>query len=415
MVHFSKLRGRLGRPQMVIAIAAVCLVSTTALFSWRVSGVQRASAAVGNSKNENGLFQPTQAQWAALSVEPVKAVSFRSEFSTEGKIAIDEDRATRIYSQYGGRVLQLAVGTGDKVRKGQLLLTIEAADSIETQKDFVSALGDLNKARSQVNLMTIAERRLNRLYRDKAMALKDLEEAQANLTAAQNDVRTAEIALQAVRNRLRLLGKTDEEIHAFENTGTITPAAPVYSPIMGTVLQRHIGPGQYIDAGASSAEPAFLIGDVSKVWLVAYVREADADRVRVNQPLSFTVLTLPNETFDARVSYVASSLDPTSRRLLVRASVDNPHGRLKPEMFAHARIVTDETGNSPAVPRDAVIYEGDAARIWVARNDGAIELRHVKLGLANGDLIQVTNGIAVDEKVITRGSLFIDRAASLGS
>ena len=148
---------------------------------------------------------------------------------------------------------------------------------------------------------------------------------------------------------------------------------------------------------------------------MAYVREADADRVRVNQPLSFTVLTLPNETFDARVSYVASSLDPTSRRLLVRASVDNPHGRLKPEMFAHARIVTDETGNSPAVPRDAVIYEGDAARIWVARNDGAIELRHVKLGLANGDLIQVTNGIAVDEKVITRGSLFIDRAASLGS
>lgn len=414
MAHLSLLRDRLGRRKMMMTIAVLCL-TTIAFQTWRASGVQVASAASGTSESGNGLFQPTQAQWAALSIEPAKAMSFRSEFLTEGKIAIDEDRSTRIYSQYGGRVTQLAVGSGDRVQKGQLLFMIEAADSIETQKDFVSALGDLNKARSQVNLMTIAERRLSLLYRDKAMALKDLEEAQANLTAARSDVRTAEIALQAVRNRLRLLGKTDEEIQTFESTGTITPAAPVYSPIAGTVLQRNVGPGQYIDAGASNADPVLLIGDVSKVWLVAYVREADANRVRRDQQLAFTVLTLPNETFDARVSYVASSLDPASRRLLVRASVDNPDGRLKPEMFASARIVTHETGESPAVPRDAVIYEGDAARVWVARNDGAIELRRVKLGLVHGDFIQVTNGIAVNDRVITRGSLFIDRAASLGS
>lgn len=414
MAHLSLLRDRLGRRKMMMTIAVLCL-TTIAFQTWRASGVQVASAASGTSESGNGLFQPTQAQWAALSIEPAKAMSFRSEFLTEGKIAIDEDRSTRIYSQYAGRVTQLAVGSGDRVQKGQLLFMIEAADSIETQKDFVSALGDLNKARSQVNLMTIAERRLSLLYRDRAMALKDLEEAQANLTAAKSDVRTAEIALQAVRNRLRLLGKTDEEIQTFESTGTITPAAPVYSPIAGTVLQRNVGPGQYIDAGASNTDPVLLIGDVSKVWLVAYVREADADRVRLDQRLAFTVLTLPNETFDARVSYVASSLDPASRRLLVRASVDNPDGRLKPEMFASARIVTDETGESPAVPRDAVIYEGDAARVWVARNDGAIELRRVKLGLVHGDFIQVTNGIAVNDRVITRGSLFIDRAASLGS
>jgi cobalt-zinc-cadmium efflux system membrane fusion protein len=220
--------------------------------------------------------------------------------------------------------------------------------------------------------------------------------------------------LQAVRNRLRLLGKTDAEIETFENTGIITPDAPVYSPIAGTVLQRQIGPGQYIDAGASTSDPVMLIGDVSKVWLVAYVREADADRVKLNQSLKFTVLTLPGQVFEARVSYVASSLDSASRRLLVRASVDNPSGRLKPEMFASARITMDETSASPAIHRDAIIYEGDVARVWVAYQDGAIELRRIKVGLTNGDFAQVTSGLAANEKVITRGSLFIDRAATLG-
>ncbi|MDH7799531.1 MULTISPECIES: efflux RND transporter periplasmic adaptor subunit [unclassified Beijerinckia] len=415
MERSSKSHGRSGGAKMVVALAVFGVVACAGFVSWRGNGVPVASAAPSEPKDRDGLFRPTQAQWSVLSVEPVQAIAFRSEFSTEGKIAIDEDRATRVYSQYAGRVTQLAAGSGDKVQKGQLLFMIEAADSIETQKDFVSALGDLNKARSQVNLMTIAERRLGILYRDKAMALKDVEEAQANLTAAKNDVRTAEIAQQAVRNRLRLLGKTEAEITTFENTGIISPEAPVYSPIAGTVLQRNVGPGQYIDAGASNADPVLLVGDVSKVWLVAYVREADADHVKLNQRLTFKVLTLPGETFETRVSYVGSSLDSGSRRLLVRASVDNPHGRLKPEMFASARIAVHETAPSPAVARDAIIYEGDAARVWVARSDGAIELRRIKPGLANGDLIQVTSGITANEKVITRGSLFIDRAASLGS
>ena len=158
-----------------------------------------------------------------------------------------------------------------------------------------------------------------------------------------------------------------------------------------------------------------LIGETSKVWLVVYVREGDADGVRMNQPVSFTVLTLPGQVFEARVSYIASSLEPTSRRLLVRATVDNPDGRLKPEMFANARITIGETQASPAVPRDAVIYEGDQARLWVTHDDGAIELRRVKIGLTDGGFAQVVSGLGANEKVIARGSLFIDRAATLGS
>jgi membrane fusion protein, heavy metal efflux system len=394
-----------------IALGLPCAAYAVYSFTTETS----AQVAPPKQGSRTGFFRPTPSHWASLSVEPVRLMRFRSGFSTEGKITIDEDRATRVYSQYAGRVVKLGVGTGDRVQKGDALFVIEATDSIEAQKDFVSALGDLNKTKSQVNLTTIAERRLSNLYKDKAMSLKEWEESQANLTAAKNDMRTAEIGLQAIRNRLRLLGKTDAEVQAFENTGVISPDAPVYSPIAGTVLQRRIGPGQFLDAGASSAEPAMLIGETSKVWLVVYVREGDADGVRMNQPVSFTVLTLPGQVFEARVSYIASSLEPTSRRLLVRATVDNPDGRLKPEMFANARITIGETQASPAVPRDAVIYEGDQARLWVTHDDGAIELRRVKIGLTDGGFAQVVSGLGANEKVIARGSLFIDRAATLGS
>lgn len=417
MRHLVNFGGKPLKVQATVMLAVGCLVVGSAALVLKVQSGTAAPTIVASTgpSGADGLFRPTPAQWSALTVQPVQMTSFRSELQTEGKIAIDEDRATRIYSQYAGRLTVLGVGTGDTVQKGQLLFVIEARDSIETQKEFVSALADLNKARSQVNLTTIVERRLGLLYKDRAMALKDWEEAQANLTAAKNDLRSAEIALQAVRNRLRILGKTDAEIQTFETTGVIAPDAPVYSPLAGTVLQRKIGPGQYVEAGASDSEPVMLIGDVSKVWLVAYVREADADGIKINQPLSFTVLTLPGRTFEARVNYVASSLDSGSRRLLVRASVENPDKRLKPEMFASVRITTDEMPQSAAVPRDAIIYEGDSARVWVARDDGALELRRIKPGLVNGELVQVLSGLSASDKIVARGSLFIDRASTLGS
>ena len=406
---------RLVQNRNLLTFAVVSLVTTASLIYF-LSGSHTSHAIgenPGNQRKSTEHFRPTPSQWASLSVQPVTSMRFAQEFSTEGKIAIDEDRATRVYSQYAGRITNLAVGTGDTVQKGQLLFVIEAADSIEAQKDFVSALGDLNKARSQVNLTTVVERRLSSLYKDKAMSLKEWEEADANLTAAKNDLRTAEIARQAVKNRLKLLGKTDSEVELFEKTGVISPETPVYSPLAGTVIQRRIGPGQYVDAGASDTDPVMLIGDMSKVWLVAYIRESDADHIRIGQPLSFTVLTLPGQVFEARVSYVASSLEASSRRLLVRATVENSGGRLKPEMFATAHIITNEPTESPAVPRDAVLHEGTSTRVWIARDNGEAELRHVKVGLTSGDMVQILDGLSVGDKIIARGSLFIDRAAAL--
>jgi cobalt-zinc-cadmium efflux system membrane fusion protein len=398
-------------PRTVVGlVTALVMVAATALVLRVDRGSAARNSALGSELSQaDGKLRLTASQWGTVTVQPVEQHAFRSEFRTEGKIAIDQNRSTRIFPPYAGRVTELMAAPGDEVKKGQLLFVIAAADSVDAQKDFVVALTARNKAVSQVNLTQIIERRMANLAKDKAASQREWQEAQANLTAAENDSRSAEIALQAARNRLRLVGKTDAEIDAFEKTGALTPDAPVYAPLAGTVLQRKVGPGQYVSAGGSDSDPVFLIGDTSKVWIAAYVRETDVAKVKLGERLIFKVLTQPDRVFETRIDYVAPGIDPDSRRLLVRASVDNADGLLKPEMFASVTIVTSEGTPMPAVPLEAVIYEGSNARVWVVGDDQSVELRQVKLGQTDGRLIQVLDGLNVGEKIVTRGSLFIDR------
>jgi cobalt-zinc-cadmium efflux system membrane fusion protein len=369
--------------------------------------------ALSPSKKGAGVFYPTAAQWATLTIEPVQQRVFRAEHVTEGKIAVDEDRSTPIFSPYAGRVLKLFVKPGDTVTVGQPLFTVQAADMVQAQNDFISAATALNKARSAQNLAEIIDKRQRLLYEGKAVPLKEVQNARAALDAAENDVRSADVALEATRNRLRILGKTDQEITDFQEKGTIDPSTLITAPIAGTIVQRKVGPGQYVGSGQS--DPVFIIGDLSTVWIVAYIRETEAPLVHVGQPIYFTVLAYPDRAFPANISYVAAALDPTTRRLLVRATVNNAEGLFKPEMFASVKILTGEGDNAVAVPRDAIIYEGDAARVWVARekdDEKAIELRRIKVGLTNGNMVEALKGLAPGDRVVTKGSLFIDRVAS---
>jgi len=366
-----------------------------------------------SSQTKSGVFYPTAEQWATLTVEPVQQRVFQSERVTEGKIAVDEDRSTPIFSPYAGRVLKLFVKPGDIVTVGQPLSTVQATDMVQAQNDFISAATALNKARSALNLAQIIDKRQRLLYEGKAVPLKEVQNARAALDAAENDVRSSEVALEAARNRLRILGKTDQEITDFQEKGTIDPSTLITAPIAGTIVQRKVGPGQYV--GSGSTDPVFIIGDLSTVWVVAFIRETEAPIVHVGQAIYFTVLAYPDRSFPANISYVAAAFDPTIRRLLVRATVNNSAGLLKPEMFASVKILTGEGDNAVAVPRDAIIYEGEAARVWVVRDkdsDKAIELQRIKSGLANGNTVEVLKGLAPGDRVITRGGLFIDRVAA---
>lgn len=363
------------------------------------------------SRKNPQRYTPTPAEWASLTIEPVTERAFRAENVTEGKIAVDEDRSTPVFSPYAGRVTKLLAKPGDQVVQGQPLFVIEAADTVGAQNDFVAAVTSLNKAKSQLDLAQIQDTRAKDLFEGKAVPLKDYQQSQATLLQAQNDYRTAGTALEAARNRLRILGLTDDAINAFQDKGRINPDTTIYAPLAGTVVQRKVGPGQFISAGAS--DPVFVIGDLSTVWLTAFVRETEAASVQVGQDLSFTALALPGRTFTAKINYVATALDPATRRLMVRATLDNSNGLLKPEMFTTVTIYSPGDQSTVGVPKSALIYEGDQVRVWVAHDDDkTIELRNIKTGMINGNLVEVQGNLKAGERVVTKGSLFIDRAAT---
>jgi len=205
-----------------------------------------------------------------------------------------------------------------------------------------------------------------------------------------------------VKHDATLLGSPDHD----DYPQTTVFRAPGRQSLISAVNAQNI-----TITGTGIIDPVFTIGDLSTVWLVAYVRESEAPKVRAGQQLDFTVLAYPKTTFKANIDHVAASLDPSIRRLLVRATIDNSNGQFKPEMFTSVTIYTDEGDSSIGVPRDAVIYEADNARVWVARADKTVEVRQIKTGITRGGQIQVLQGLQPGEIVVTKGSLFVDQAA----
>jgi membrane fusion protein, heavy metal efflux system len=410
--NFNQQLQMLSRQQLAVGVALLALAGAGTFGLVHISGAKPGNSEMSSQSRKGGSqrYTPTPAEWASLTTEPVIERAFRAEHVTEGKIAVDEDRSTPVFSPYAGRVTKLLAKPGDAVKQGQPLFTIEAADTVQAQNDFVAASTGLNKAQSALDLAQLQDKRAKDLFEGKAVPLKDYQQTQATLIQAQNDLRSTQTTLEAARNKLRILGLTDEAITAFGEKGRINPETTIFSPITGTVVQRKIGPGQYVNAGAS--DPVFVIGDLSTVWLTAFVRETEASAVSVGQELVFNVLALPGRDLTARIDYVAAAIDPATRRLLVRATIDNKDGLLKPEMFANVTIYSPSDHPAIGVPKQALIYEGDQVRIWIAHEDKSIELRQIKVGLTNGNLVEVQGNLKPGEQIVTKGSLFIDRAAS---
>lgn len=411
VVENTKRLHVLTKRRMITSVVLLALAGAGAYGFLFAGAKEKNHSEVSSQSRRNAQnFMPTPSEWATLTIEPVNAKTFRAEYVTEGKVAIDEDRSTPVFSPYAGRVTKLLAKPGESVTQGQPLFTIEAADTVQAQNDYIAAMTSQNKAKSALELADIQYRRAKDLYEGRAIPLKDYQQAEATQVQAQNDMRSSVTALEAANNKLRILGFTDETIKAFQSKSTINPEITIYAPISGTVVQRKIGPGQYVNSGAS--DPVFVIGDLSTVWLTAFVRESDAASVNVGQDISVNVMALPGRPLTAKINYVAAAIDPNTRRLLVRATIDNKDGLLKPEMFANVTIYSAGDRAAPAVPKQALIYEGNQVRIWVAREDKSVELRQIKIGLINGNLAEVTSNLKPGEKIVVKGSLFIDRAAS---
>jgi membrane fusion protein, heavy metal efflux system len=398
----------------VLACAIVAAFGLRSIVGW-LAGKPNAESAEAQAAQSQNSFRPTESQWQSLKVQTVQLKTFQDQHATDGKIANDDDATTPVFSPYSGRVTKLFVKAGDEVKQGEPLLAVEATELVQAQNDLINAVSTLHTTQAQLNLAQTTEKRQHDLYDSKGAPLKDWQQSQVDLATAQGSFRSAQIAVAAVRNRLRILGKSDADIAAIENAPdalNLSPEAMVFAPIGGVVTQRQVGLGQYINSAANGgSSPIFSIGDMTKVWLLANVHEDDAPSMRVGDPVEVHVLAFPGRRFNAKLTYVAASIDPNTHRLPVRAEVENPDGALKPEMFANFSIIIGKSIDSPAVPEEGVVYEGETARVWIVGKDKTLSVRQMRPGWVQDGMVQVLEGVQAGEQVVTSGSLFIDRAA----
>jgi cobalt-zinc-cadmium efflux system membrane fusion protein len=402
------------RAKLIAFVLAGAIAAGGTALIWQPLANEPENARPAKSADPPGTFRPTQLQWRGLKLAPVTMMTFRPEQVTEGTIAVDDDLTTPVFSHYSGRVTKVIAMLGDVVAPGAPLFVIHASEFVQAQNDLITALANLQSARSQLKMAQTTEKRTHELYLAQGGALKDWQQAQTDLITAQNTVRSDEIALHAVRSRLRILGKTDEEISSLEAepTQNLNPVSVVTAPVRGTVTQRQIGVGQYINSEAAGAtNPVYTISDLSTVYLIANVREVDSPLMRLGLPLEVRVLAYPDRVFNGKVSYVAPSIDPNTHRLPVRADVENPDGALKPGMFTNFSIITGEASTAPAVPQEAIVYEGESARVWVAGDGDTLALREIQTGGTSDGMVEVRAGLSAGEEVVTSGTVFIDRAA----
>jgi cobalt-zinc-cadmium efflux system membrane fusion protein len=347
-------------------------------------------------------------QLRQMKLELVQVRPFQIEKRAVGRIAFNEDRTTPVFTAYAGRMVRLLAGPGDDVQPGSPLAQIDTPDLVQAENDFINAGSGLRKARNQVELARRVAARDTELFAAQAIAAKDLEQAQSDLRNAEHDLRAAEGTYAATRDRLRVFGKTDADATRLEERRQVDPHMVLGSPIAGTVTARKVGPGQYVKP--DNPDPLFTIADLSTMWLLAQVAEADISLIHAGQLVEVQVAAYPAELFRARITNVGAAVDPVTRRVSVRAEIANPGRKLKPDMFASFRIMTGTQVQSAAVPVTAVVRDGDEAAVWVVSGPHRLSRRAVKLGVEQDGLVQILAGLQPGEQIVVDGGIFLSNA-----
>ena len=386
--------------------ALTCVGAALLLAALKLSLMASAEVEAQEARKTRDGVRVTADQMHQIGIIKAELYSFRVLRFAIGQIAYNEDTSTAVLTPFPGRVTRLMAKIGDKVNRGDPLFEIDSPEVVQPQNDFIAALTAMNKARSQLDLAQIVEKRFKDLYEGKAAALKEWQQAQAQLVGAQNDMRSAETALEAARVRLRIVGFSDEEVTALKEKGLVRRATPIPAPIEGTVIARKVGPGQYVRN--DNGEALYTIADLSTMWLKAQVPENDIPFIRLGQEVEIKVAALPGRVFKARVTGISAATEATTRRVVVRSEVPNPDGALKSEMFASFKIATGPDEPSPAVPVEAVIRESDIAVVWVEEEPMLFRRRKVKLGIEQEGRVQIREGLGVGELVAGRGVIFVE-------
>jgi membrane fusion protein, copper/silver efflux system len=210
------------------------------------------------------------------------------------------------------------------------------------------------------------------------------------------------------RQRLKLLGVTDEQIAGLERAGQPTIRLAVSTPLSGVVIEKLVQEGQYVNVG----DALFNIADLSTVWVEVEVYENEFPLIKLGQQVEISSQSYPGRTFTGRIAFIYPFLDPKTRTVKVRVVIPNQGLKLKPDMYVTARIKVP-LGTAVVVPATALIDTGSRQVVWVESSPGMFEPREVKIGERTGDQVQLLSGLKPGEKVAVSGGYLIDSEAQL--
>jgi cobalt-zinc-cadmium efflux system membrane fusion protein len=342
----------------------------------------------------------TEKQTGGLKIAPVEPRSFELLKTAVGTIDFNENLLVQVFSQYPGKILKAFFNLGDEVKQGDILFTIDSPDLLQAESALLASAGVL-----EPQTRTLA--RATQLLRAGGSAQKDVDQATS-------DQQTAEGNFKAARNAVRIFGKTDPEIDQILAQRKVDSALPVPSPISCRIIARNAAPGLLTQPG--NAPAPYSVTDLATMWMIANVIESDAPAYRVGQEVQVRVPAYPDTVFQGHVTTVGSMIDPTTHRQLVRSEIADPQHLLRSGMFASFVIRMGEPAQSPAVPVEGVVREGDGTMTaWVTADRRRFVKRTVRIGIQQGGWSQVLEGLQPGELVVTDGAVFLSNKLLLGA
>jgi cobalt-zinc-cadmium efflux system membrane fusion protein len=341
------------------------------------------------------LFTVPQDQMAHVKIAEVEKSNFPRVLRFTGSVAYNAFKTTPVFSPVGGPVQEILVTPGQIVKAGQPLLTV-------TSPDYSVARSAYIKAKSVFALADKNYDRAKDLYEHKAIAERDLQQAESDRAAAQADMVSSEDALRAV-------GVKDPD-SVLKSSAVSSGATPVPAPVSGEITDRLVGPGQLLQAGATQC---FTISDMSTVWVLMNVYQSDLAYVRNGDDVEITTDAYPDK-FHGKVSYVAAALDPTTRTLQARIVTQNPGEKLKNNMYVTATVQAGAIKDALTVPDAAVLRDTENQPfVYVLQDQNKFARRLVSIAEGGNGRTIITKGLKEGEKVAGDGALFLQFKNSL--
>jgi cobalt-zinc-cadmium efflux system membrane fusion protein len=334
---------------------------------------------------------PSSPQLAHLAVEDVVPRG-AGVFHLTGRLAWDDDVSVRVYAPVAGRVLRVTRAPGEGVKVGDPLAVIDSPDFAEAQSDAKKAAGDLALATRTLD-------RVRDLYQHGAAARKDLDAAEDDhVRAVSEDARArAKLALYGARG------------------GSVDAVFSLRSPIVGTLVERNVAPGQEVRpdqmlaSETSVLQPLFVVTDPSQLWVWVDVPEVSLADLRSGQKIELHSSAYPGRSFEGQIDFIAAALDPATRTARVRGTVPNADGLLKAEMYVSVDVAAGDEPVGVEVPAKAVFLDGDSRYVFVEAAPGRFQRQRVAVGAERSGHVAVTGGLAAGQRVVTDGSLLLQQ------